>query len=689
MEEAVTTDTEPKYINAFSDLSSYKRLTCDIHENCDLSCDPSNPPSVRPVDLTLYDSSDDSSADECIPGNPGNPGNLDYTMTPRLSRDLYVPERDGPITVDTSLPAFAYDTLHSSSIRLLHIKAAIYLADRLDCELISVPIDESPPFDALSYCWGISPRQTRIMVNGKQHQITDSLADSLHRYRRLGNGTISGKWKGKSKYIWADGICIDQSNTEEKNDQVQLMQKIYSRAHAVFINLGYVPDNWIAALFLMKSVAFLLKHEYPLMNQEVLFEKRFLPPLYHSAWLAYGYLFEQPWFKRLWVIQEMALSARDPIVMFGRYSFNLGLHFDTADFLLRQGYCSAFQAYHRKRSTGFLNTLKMKHIRADFRHESSSALSLLENVRDLSATDPRDRIFALQSIMRPPDRLVINYKLSAEDIYKQFAIQQVHNNHGSRLLNTAGLHRRSPGSALPTWVPDWRAQEQSPRLICYIRETPYRASGDLVDESKVQETNGDLYVFETRGIILDTIQALSDTMSTADGYVKVKQALDLSRAISTKQSSRYTDDADALTRTLLMDDLYSSDHNTIPTLSEIQRPSDLLEAYLREPQSGETSVTETRLRVYTAAQVFQMQLETCCSQRKFAVSSSGYFSLVPVATKLGDVVSILSGAPVPHILRLTNDENHFELVGDSYVHGIMAGEALNDPNLRILEIFIR
>ncbi|OCL05183.1 hypothetical protein AOQ84DRAFT_299424, partial [Glonium stellatum] len=40
----------------------------------------------------------------------------------------------------------------------------------------------------------------------------------------------------------------------------------------------------------------------------------------------------------------------------------------------------------------------------------------------------------------------------------------------------------------------------------------------------------------------------------------------------------------------------------------------------------------------------------------------------------GDVVCILFGADVPFILRKT--ETGYRLVGESYVHGIMYGEAI-------------
>ncbi|KAK4224327.1 heterokaryon incompatibility protein-domain-containing protein, partial [Podospora fimiseda] len=164
--------------------------------------------------------------------------------------------------IDPSLPHFTSDDVpllkNSKSIRLLKIKPAIFLADVLDCELISVSLDgtattQAPEFDALSYRWQTADPtygSRTILVNGKQMQIQESQAQALHRYRRLGC-SIDEQWQGKAEYIWADGICIDQSNLPEKTIQVGMMGQVYKKAKRVYIDLGDVPDGWYYALVLM------------------------------------------------------------------------------------------------------------------------------------------------------------------------------------------------------------------------------------------------------------------------------------------------------------------------------------------------------------------------------------------------------------------------------------------------------
>jgi hypothetical protein len=48
---------------------------------------------------------------------------------------------------------------------------------------------------------------------------------------------------GQPLTIWADGICINQADGKEKNLQVQLMRKVYSKSQHVLVWLGEVPDT--------------------------------------------------------------------------------------------------------------------------------------------------------------------------------------------------------------------------------------------------------------------------------------------------------------------------------------------------------------------------------------------------------------------------------------------------------------
>jgi hypothetical protein len=75
-----------------------------------------------------------------------------------------------------------------------------------------------------------------------------------------------------------------------------------------------------------------------------------------------------------------------------------------------------------------------------------------------------------------------------------------------------------------------------------------------------------------------------------------------------------------------------------------------------------------------------------CDDRKFAVLDSGYIALVPIYTEVANMVYVLPGASVPFVFRKQSD--HFVLVGECYVQGIMHGEALENPGMSAMELLV-
>jgi hypothetical protein len=680
MESEVQTEKEvPKkkdFLSPFDDLSSYTKLTCQIHEICDLECDPDNPPVVRAVDVSAYDSSDEDIPDDFIPGA------LQYTMAPPFPTKYEAPQRAMPTEVKDSVDAFDYQSLPLSNnhIRLLRVKPAIYLADVLDCELVAMPIDEAPHYDALSYCWGDISSQSKILLNLKKHQINKTLDEALHRYRRLGGKSWRRIWRGKSDFIWADGICIDQSNLEEKKRQVMMMEQIFRRARRVFVDLGDVPDNWIGGLYLMQAIRSVITSPVGMLNAKTLFEVIKLPRPDHMAWPALGYVFEMPWFRRTWVMQEVVLATNDPVMMFGKYSFEFSLLVLAWTFISGQGYLNALQPYNPRRAKGMLNLKKMDHIRNGYRKGNLLCAALMDSMRDFEATDPRDKIYGVLSIMQPEDRVIPDYSLSVEEVYTKFATLRVHKGDGGRLLDKAGLQRRFPHATLPSWVPDWRAQTQVPRVVATIREIPFSSSP--IDDPRFGpvEESRTCQILHTRAALVDTLSATIEPFrgehTDAEFLALVKQALELVLSGGPKMANVYPQPGEALSRTLLMDDLYLAGQNTILQFGEIKDPWKVVQTMLGDPKLFVDAGSNASMgRITNEMETFHMQALTATAQRRFAISEKGHFGLVPEAAQVGDQIFILAGASVPHILRRSVAEaTCYELVGDAYIHGVMHGE---------------
>ncbi|PMD28931.1 hypothetical protein L207DRAFT_380461, partial [Hyaloscypha variabilis F] len=64
--------------------------------------------------------------------------------------------------------------------------------------------------------------------------------------------------------------------------------------------------------------------------------------------------------------------------------------------------------------------------------------------------------------------------------------------------------------------------------------------------------------------------------------------------------------------------------------------------------------------------------------RKLFTTVQGYMGLAPSTAREGDLVCVLLGGDVPFILRPS--KSNYSLIGESYVHGIMDGEKIQDVN---------
>jgi hypothetical protein len=88
------------------------------------------------------------------------------------------------------------------------------------------------PYVAISNCWGDALSTEEITVDGLELDVTRSLALALRAVQKqsflIGNGIR----------IWADALCIDQGNNQEKSHQIRSMRQIYSKVTRVVCWVG-------------------------------------------------------------------------------------------------------------------------------------------------------------------------------------------------------------------------------------------------------------------------------------------------------------------------------------------------------------------------------------------------------------------------------------------------------------------
>ncbi|KAH7094266.1 heterokaryon incompatibility protein-domain-containing protein [Paraphoma chrysanthemicola] len=124
-----------------------------------------------------------------------------------------------------------------SYIRVLKLHRGVN-NEGLACDLDIVDLDARPHFEVLSYVWGDASITEEVNVAGVSFQATTNLADFL-RCLRLPD---------QERVVWADAICIDQSNPAEKSHQIGLMTEIYRHATEAHVWFGPFTDAWFLDL---------------------------------------------------------------------------------------------------------------------------------------------------------------------------------------------------------------------------------------------------------------------------------------------------------------------------------------------------------------------------------------------------------------------------------------------------------
>ncbi|KAI3572402.1 heterokaryon incompatibility protein-domain-containing protein, partial [Fusarium oxysporum f. sp. albedinis] len=93
----------------------------------------------------------------------------------------------------------------------------------LECRIFQAYLDDQEniiPYEALSYAWGEQNTPEEVVMGGKPMFVTTSLHEALCYMRQ----------PHEDRILWADAICIDQSDVNERDQQVRHMVEIYGKA---------------------------------------------------------------------------------------------------------------------------------------------------------------------------------------------------------------------------------------------------------------------------------------------------------------------------------------------------------------------------------------------------------------------------------------------------------------------------
>ncbi|KAG4440146.1 hypothetical protein IFR05_004355 [Cadophora sp. M221] len=193
---------------------------------------------------------------------------------------------------------FSYSPLSEpDSFRILHLQPSSERSAPIHCKLEHTRLsrydyDLIDPYTALSYVWGDASDPRTIHVDRQPFSITRNLHDALECLRD----------DKRVLSIWADAICINQSDIPERSSQVKQMGHIYSSATHTVIFLD--SSSW--------DLDVVLREFGQVVGQEPVISVKQL----ELVWSHFSHVMSRPWFRRVWILQELVLS-KDPFVQCG------------------------------------------------------------------------------------------------------------------------------------------------------------------------------------------------------------------------------------------------------------------------------------------------------------------------------------------------------------------------------------
>ncbi|KAM0549854.1 hypothetical protein ACHAPJ_009296 [Fusarium lateritium] len=632
-------------------------------------------------------------------------------------------------------------------IRLLHVEPGTF-DDPIKGYFSLASLKEVEPkaidFHALSYCWGDPTEREEILlahddsrIEGERTQqpfnIGKSAAQALRRLRH----------ENETLVIWIDAVCINQDDLGERAQQVTLMSQIYTLASTVHIWLGEDNHGVEACLKLIRDIcnynSRLCKggenctcdgtaHSFSLEDIDARVQNKRnegkgisfktmwevfdihletwtreiidLAGWYGNTQLSFlmSTLYENPWFTRVWVIQE-ALSAKRPFIHCSGEQVPWEEVVQVSYWIENPGYASQspHNASQQISMAPIWKTLKPKGktsvvpttpIESQDTKELSSILEVFLSGLDLKTTDPRDKLFALLTFANEThdaskldDLIRPNYDKSKERVFADFTRWWIREHGSVAILSSihcqpARTWRRTQGPdahnavvGRPTWSVDSKGNSAWTQANLNAR-FKFKAAGDTKPNLELLKTT-DLLVLRLSGIHITEIKRIS--------HFPIEYFYPYQRQIGFRGEMPEVFDkiVDPCGLTPFWTRKYGADDFKQESMQACgQKYRDHMGSHWNYVERQELKVLKPNGK--PEAEWYETRLLPTCIEPCFFVSTSGLFGLCPWQSKEGDVVVALDGGNVPYLLRPVNvegeSEQKYELVGECYVQGIMHGE---------------
>jgi hypothetical protein len=309
---------------------------------------------------------------------------------------------------------FAYDSpLQGNEIRLIEIMPG-QKNTALEISLTRHQLG-SMKYETLSYVWGKQTTKEQIKCNGRLMHIGSNLLEALSEQAR----------RRPAALLWADAICINQNDDQEKTYQVRMMRNIYNKSYRVIIWLGKKQPGDKKGIELANSLYRKCDGATYNMNATTYDSDDFdckskgVPEASYGNpdWTALFTILSHAWFSRVWVVQELLVAQRSTMRR-GSLDLDTNIILWATVQIARHG--NLYNSFNIFMGSPSSSALMARNIATGYLEYKSagprSIYDTLSRYNAMGATDPRDRYFALAGISAGLDACFVSYEKSYHDI---------------------------------------------------------------------------------------------------------------------------------------------------------------------------------------------------------------------------------------------------------------------------------
>lgn len=167
---------------------------------------------------------------------------------------------------------------------------------------------------------------------------------------------------------------------------------------------------------------------------------------------------QRPYFSRIWIIQELAVSQNKVVLFWGGH----GVSWEEYLIATWTFACLGIQKPNRDRPLGnFLHVIRPA---MEMAASNITLISLLDRYRQQESTDPRDKVFALLGIVDSQDVSSLGCKVDCNmttvEVYTNLAKSYIQRDSNLDILGYVKCGANIAG--LPSWTSDWTNQGEMP-----------------------------------------------------------------------------------------------------------------------------------------------------------------------------------------------------------------------------------